>query len=283
MERAPDGRAHGGERDTGRERGQELVGAGERRDSEDEQADGRSALRGSYNVVAANGGSRSSRTAIHGTAMPSATPPVSSATIWPAWTSCRDTTAKRTTTTGSARPSLTPLSTFNRCRSRCGTSWRPTSAAANTGSVGLSDRAEQERLRPRQPDDQMRQRGRQRQCQREAQEQRPDRELTAGRRSAAVTLIPSLNSTLNSASSAKVATIGSPALHRHHAEHAVAEQETGHQEQHCGRQDAAVGQRRQQHRRQQRSREGHQCDDRIHGRHLLPAGRSPLLAGRSTS
>ena len=39
-------------------------------------------------------------------------------------------------TNGSARPSLTPDSTLSRCRSRAGTLSLPTSAEANTGSVG---------------------------------------------------------------------------------------------------------------------------------------------------
>lgn len=41
-----------------------------------------------------------------------------------------------TSTTGSASPSLRPDSTFSNCRSRAGTSLRPTIAEANTGSVG---------------------------------------------------------------------------------------------------------------------------------------------------
>ena len=46
--------------------------------------------------------------------------------------------ASSTRTMGSARPSLTPDSTLSRCRSRGGTSSRPTMAAAKTGSVGES-------------------------------------------------------------------------------------------------------------------------------------------------
>lgn len=44
--------------------------------------------------------------------------------------------AMRIRTTGSASPSLIPLSTFSSSRSRAGTSLRPTMAEAKTGSVG---------------------------------------------------------------------------------------------------------------------------------------------------
>lgn len=49
----------------------------------------------------------------------------------------RPRTAISTRTIGSAIPSLSPRSTLSRCRSRCGTSSCPTSAAASTGSVAL--------------------------------------------------------------------------------------------------------------------------------------------------
>src|SRR6266542_744330 len=69
-------------------------------------------------------------------AMPSAMPPASSPTTVQICVLPWDATAISTTTTGRARPSLSPDSTLSSRRSRAGTSLRPMIAAANTGSVG---------------------------------------------------------------------------------------------------------------------------------------------------
>ena len=81
---------------------------------------------------------RSSSTARAGTPTPMSTPRPSSPASSPPDTPSPPSTASSTSTTGRARPSLRPLSTFNKDRSRAGTSSRPTIAEANTGSVGAS-------------------------------------------------------------------------------------------------------------------------------------------------
>lgn len=74
--------------------------------------------------------------------MPRVRPPASSNATFPRPASVPPVAGRAaaisTRTMGSASPSLMPLSTLSSCRSRTGTSLRPTIAEANTGSVGAS-------------------------------------------------------------------------------------------------------------------------------------------------
>ena len=103
-----------------------------------QQADGEgNAFNGWYPAEAEENRVASHRIATHGTTAPIARPSTNSPANAP---SCRsgdpDALARKINTNGNARPSLTPDSTFSSCRNRAGTLSLPTSAAANTGSVG---------------------------------------------------------------------------------------------------------------------------------------------------
>jgi len=150
----------------------------------------------------------SSHRAAHGMTTPMAMPRAISSTSVTNPASELPTSASRTTTTGRARPSLTPLSTFKRWRSLPGTYSLPTMAEANTGSVGLKTAPTRKEAAHGSPATK---------CARSAVTSRvsgmPKSSARPGKcqaevRSRTPARIPSVNSTANSASSASRLTKG---------------------------------------------------------------------------